>query len=206
MTSTEVVLPGQGNPKDNRNITFENVQILFRNFEGKEGLYNREGDRNFAMIIEDPALAAQMKADGWNVKQLRPRDEGDEPKSYIQVSVSYRLRPPKMVLITGGFQTALPEDMLSIFDWIDIENVDLTLNPSHWSVSGNSGIKAYLAGIWITQRRDELEIKYENVPKLESSRSIIEDSIGTPLELEAGQTPEDPNIIDAEIVYEPDED
>ena len=29
----------------------ENAQLIFRNFEGKEGQYNRKGDRNFSVIL-----------------------------------------------------------------------------------------------------------------------------------------------------------
>ena len=184
------------------NVTFQNVQILFRNFAGKEGQYNREGDRNFAMIIDDPKVAHQMIEDMWNVKHLRPRDEGDEPKPYIQVAVSYKIRPPRVHLISGGYQVALGEKELEILDWVDIENVDLIINPSPWGpINGKSGIKAYLAAIYITMRQDELELKYEHIPMYqgnpEESAQAILGSTGTPLAIEVG---EDPNIIDAEVV------
>ena len=46
--------------------TLEDVCIIFRNFEGKEGQYNRAGDRNFAVVLTKEMAKAMME-DGWNV-------------------------------------------------------------------------------------------------------------------------------------------
>jgi hypothetical protein len=32
-------------------VLMEGVRIIFRNFAGKEGQYNKEGDRNFGVIL-----------------------------------------------------------------------------------------------------------------------------------------------------------
>lgn len=34
-------------------IVMENARLIFRNFEGREEQYNRKGDRNFGLVIED---------------------------------------------------------------------------------------------------------------------------------------------------------
>ena len=59
-------------------LMIENAKIIFRNFAGKEGMYNAEGDRNFCVLLEDD-LAEQLVKDGWNVKTLRAREEDDVP-------------------------------------------------------------------------------------------------------------------------------
>src|SRR3954465_11535199 len=37
----------------------------------------REGDRNFAVLLDDE-VAAAMNEDGWNVKWLKPREDAEE--------------------------------------------------------------------------------------------------------------------------------
>jgi hypothetical protein len=147
-------------PQDNT-VIMEGVRIVFRNFAGKEGQYNREGDRNFAVLLDD-TVANQMAEDGWNVKWLRPReeDEDESPQAYLQVSVSYKGRPPRVVLITSRGRTNLDEHSIEMLDWADIQNVDLIVRPYEWTVNQKSGIKAYLQSIYVTIEEDPLERKY----------------------------------------------
>jgi hypothetical protein len=147
-------------PQDNT-VIMEGVRIVFRNFAGKEGQYNREGDRNFAVLLDD-TIANQMAEDGWNIKWLRPReeDEDESPQAYLQVSVSYKGRPPRVVLITSRGRTNLDEHSIEMLDWADIQNVDLIVRPYEWTVNQKSGIKAYLQSIYVTIEEDPLERKY----------------------------------------------
>ena len=153
---------------NDRNVIMEGVRIIFRNFAGKEGMYNREGDRNFSVLL-DTDVAEKMVSDGWNIKWLKPREEGDEPQAYLPVSVSYnpKARPPKVVMITSRKRTELDEDMIEMLDWADIINVDLIVHPYEWAVSGKSGLKAYVQSLYVTIEEDPLEEKYsdyESVP------------------------------------------
>lgn len=156
-------------PRNDRNVTIEDVTIAFRNFAGKEDVYNREGDRNFAIIL-DPDLAARMQQDGWNIKFLRAREEGDEPTPYIQVAVSYKNRPPKIALVTSKGISYLGEDQVEMLDWVDIETADVTLNPYEWVVNGKSGVKAYLQTLYLKILEDYLQTKWENY--VEGQRQI----------------------------------
>ena len=147
---------------DDKNVLIENARIIFRNFEGREGQYNREGDRNFCVLL-DPEVADDMAKDGWNIKSLKPRDEEDVEQAYVQVSVNFKGRPPRIVQITSRGRTELGEHEIEILDWVDISNIDLIFRPYEWNVNGKTGIKAYLKSAFITLEEDELDAKYSQI-------------------------------------------
>ena len=157
-------------------LTIKNAKLFSRNFSGKEGKYNPAGRRNFCVFIDDIRAAEDMQNDGWNIRWLEPRDESEARRAFLQVAVSYKNRPPKIVLVSSRGQTQLSEDEINMLDWAEIENVDITINPSHWDVNGKTGIKAYLRSIYVTIYEDELDELYSNVPDSAQS-SVIDDAI-----------------------------
>jgi len=153
---------------DDNTVLMEGVRIIFRNFSGKEGPYNQEGTRTFAVLLDD-VVANTMQEDGWHVKWLKPREdaeEGETEQAYLQVSIKYRdrhgnkVRPPRVVMITSRGRTNLDEGSIELLDWADIQNVDLIVRPFPWNVNGKTGIAAYAQSLYITIEEDELEKKY----------------------------------------------
>ena len=176
------------------NVMIENATLLrggFMNFSGRETQYNREGDRNFHVALPKD-LADDMLADGWNVKYLTPRDEGDEPQAHIVVSVSFKgQRSPRCVLVKTGGQISITEGEVGILDWAELSNVDLILRPYAWEVNGKTGIKAYLHSIYATIAETELDVKYADTPVI--SRGPVQKQIG-------GSASSDDEIVDAELI------
>lgn len=148
--------------------------VRFRNFAGKAGQFNNEGERYFCLMIDDDT-AETMKEEGWNVKYLKPKSPEDEPAPYIQVKVEFRKgRPPKMVQITRRGKTFIDEENVGNLDWADIEKVDVSINPSKWSLpSGRSGITAYLKKMNIFLEEDDFEDRYYDVP--DSAQNIVDE-------------------------------
>lgn len=151
-------------PQTDNTVLMEGVRIIFRNFAGKEGKYNREGDRNFAVLLDDE-VAEAMAADNWNVKWLQPRNEDEEekPQAYLPVSLSFKGRPPRVVVITSRGRTNLDEEQVEMLDWANIINVDLIVRPYEWLVNNKTGIKAYCQSIYVTIEEDALELKYNEL-------------------------------------------
>ena len=141
----------------------EDARLIFKNFSGKEGPYNRAGQRSFCVVL-DPDVAAQMAEDGWNVRNLEAREEGDVDTPYIEVAVNFKNRPPRIVMITSTGRTPLDESMVEALDYADMKTVDLIARAYNWEVNGKTGIKAYLQTMFVTIEEDDLERKYAVIP------------------------------------------
>lgn len=147
-----------------KNIVIEDAHIIFRNFSGAEGQFNPAGRRNFCVLLS-LELADELSRDGWNVKVLAPREEGDDPQPYLQVAVSYDNIPPKIVMITSRSKTLLDGETVGLLDAVDIEHVDLIIRPYNWTLAtGKSGVKAYVKSMYVTVAEDEFEGKYADLP------------------------------------------
>lgn len=146
-------------------LSLEGVRIGFRNFEGKEGKFNKAGDRSFAIFLEDHRLAEDLLKEGWNIKFPREQEEPSDPDEpsrdpWLQVSVGFEYYPPSVFLISDGNPTRIGEDEIAMLDWAEIENVDVVLRPYSWTVNRNTGIKAYLKAGYFSIIQDEFAKKY----------------------------------------------
>jgi len=146
-------------------LLIEEAKILYRNFSGAQTDYNREGDRNFNVIIDDPETAKAMQNDGWNVK-FRPGREEDEPGTYhIKVNVNYKsARAPKIYLHAGDApMQMLDEATVGDLDNLEILAAHMLISPYHWERNGSTGVSAYLDTMHVDIKEDPFAHKYANL-------------------------------------------
>lgn len=199
-------------PDNSGCVIMQDAQIIFRNFAGREGTFNREGDRNFCVVL-DPEIAEAMIEDEWNIKQLKSREEDVPGDYYVQVSLKYwsrdgrKLKPPVTVLRSSRGRQILGEKECELLDWVGIANADLIIRPNHYDVNGKKGIKAYLKTLFVDVEEDYLELKYADDQRA-SEPLQIESSTEEVPQAVWGQSMNDDDlpdhikkdIVDAEVV------
>ena len=142
-------------------LQIEDARIIYRNFAGIGSKYNREGDRNFAVIIPNQEVADELIADGWAVKIKPPRDDDDSPFMYLPVKVKFNNRGPAAYIKSGNSVQRLNEDTIGMLDEIDIQSVDMDLRAYDWEVNGKTGRSAYLQAINVIQNIDRFGAQYQ---------------------------------------------
>lgn len=142
-------------------LQIDDARIVYRNFSGVGSKFNREGDRNFAVIIPDQEQADALINEGWNVKIKPPRDEDDSPFMYLPVKIKFNDRGPNCYLATGTRMNRLDEESICCLDDVDILSVDMDLRPYDWEVNGKTGRTAYLQSIKVTQEIDRFASRFE---------------------------------------------
>lgn len=141
-------------------LQLEDARVIYRNFSGTAGKFNREGDRNFAVVIPDEETKDMLVEAGWNVKIKPPRDDFDEPFMFLPVKIKFNSRGPAAYVRSGDRAQRLNEETISILDEIDILSADMDLRPFDWDINGKTGRTAYLEAIDVIQRVDRFGARY----------------------------------------------
>lgn len=147
-------------------LQIDNASICFKNFRGEGGKFNKEGDRNFALIIPDEEMAEALHNDtnqygaSWNVKIKPPREEGDTPFIYLPVKVKFNDKGPMVYLQSGRNRIKLDQDSISMLDDIDIASVDLDIRPYDNEINGRPFRAAYLQSMCVTQDIDRFAERF----------------------------------------------
>lgn len=146
-------------PKGEKRPTFtiEDAEIMYRNFEGAINEYNKEGKKSFSIKL-DPDFANQLRNDGWHVRTKEPGEdiEGEVGQDYINIKVNFKVKPPRVVMVTSGSMIPLTDRSIGMLDDADIVTVDLTCVGSPWE----RGISCYLQKAFFNINVDILDQKY----------------------------------------------
>ena len=143
-------------------MQIDDARIIFKNFEGRGDKFNREGDRNFSLLIEDPKTADAMIEKGWNVKIKEGRDPDEGPFMRLPVKVKFTDYGPTVYLNSAGNVVKLNEESIGCLDNIEIETVNMDIRPYDWEVNGKTGRTAYLQSMEVIQRIDRFAARYGN--------------------------------------------
>lgn len=141
-------------------LQIDDARIIYRNFSGAPSKFNREGDRNFAVVIPEQELADALIDAGWNVRIKPPREDDDAPFMYLPVKVKFNDRGPTVYLKSWNAMNRLTEETIGMLDDVDIAGVDLDIRPYDWEVNGREGRTAYLQSIHVTQEIDRFAARY----------------------------------------------
>lgn len=136
-------------------LTIWDAKFYFKNFSGEEGLYNKKGDRNFGVFINDED-AERLKADGWNVKYAKPDEDGYQ-RPFLKVKVNFKGKP-KIYQINSVNKVLLDEETVGDLDDYVFEKADIKVRHAYlrrydtWSI--------YLDKGFFTILEDDLDRAY----------------------------------------------
>lgn len=160
-----IVEPNRAFP--NGYLEINDARIIWPNFEGRGDRFNKQGDRNFTLVIPDQEIAEALMndkskyGDGWNVK-IKKRDDDDAPFMNMKVKVSFNGRGPNIYLVSGNKQVALNEDTVKCLDYIDIISCDMDIRPFDGEMpNGQTFRTAYLSAMRVHQRVDRFAMDDE---------------------------------------------
>ena len=142
-------------------LEINDARIIWPNFEGRGDRFNKQGDRNFTLVIPDQEIAEALMndknkyGDGWNVKIKPARDESEKPFMNLKVKVQFNGRGPNIYLVSGNKQVPLNEDTVKCLDYIDIISCDMDIRPYDGEMpNGQTFRTAYLSAMRVHQRVD----------------------------------------------------
>jgi hypothetical protein len=149
--------------QDIKNLELEGCSLLFKNFSGRPGPFNDEGERSFSVLIEDPEFAHDLLALGWNVRELQQEDE-EESRYHISVKVNYNSSfPPRIYMVREDELVPLHEEQVAMLDYRVITSADVSINPYRWRVSGKTGVSAYLSSMYVEVESTMFDHKYDGM-------------------------------------------
>ena len=148
-------------------IKLENTRFIYKtNFAGKENDFGNDS-RQANVVINDQAVLDYLLAQGYNVKETKPRDEEDDqfiPEYFVVVKVNYDSEyPPEIYLVEGTCEPVLLDaNTVGQIDLSYIKNVDVELGQYENQKTGKKSLWVNLMYVEKHESSDPFKHKYGN--------------------------------------------
>lgn len=136
-----------------------NIKWAFSNFDGRQSTFNDEGDHNFTLII-DEEKAHEMIAEGWNVRRMEGREEGDPPEYLLKVKISYRFEAPAVFILKGSRRFRADQADLQDIKRETVKQIDVIVSPKPWVHGRDTGVSAYVKEMYVQINESRFAAKY----------------------------------------------
>lgn len=91
--------------------------IIYRNFSGSPRLYNENGNRDFALIIDDKLVKRALEAKGCNIKKIK-----DSEMDFVKIKI-----PRNIMADTNNYVTYVSNNLFVTLDETKIKSATLEL-------------------------------------------------------------------------------
>ena len=146
-------------------LIIDGADLIFKNFSGRETAFNRFGERNFGVIIDDNDWVQALQLIGWNVKKTA------DGVYFLSVSVRLPSNPPEPTVTVAHkysdrtVQATYKVDGQEIgdLDNMTLTNCMLEIRGCRYEINGKSGIKAFLSSLWAGReyKKETLYLVYD---------------------------------------------
>lgn len=141
-------------------LVVEDAKIIYKHFAGLADDFHREGERDFSLRLDNEDVAMKMADDGWNVKE-KTLEDGTK-YWHVKVKISYKFQAPKVYIVKKDKSIPLDESTIGTLDHAEIIRADVVVDPSVWSVRGETGVTGYLRSLYVRIQEDPFAERYSN--------------------------------------------
>ncbi len=158
MRATDIAKEAKYTRLANGDLVVEGAAIIYKNFSGNPTRFKSDGGKPTFSLVVPQTIADELVADGWNVKEKPPVEEGDESVFYTEIVVNMNSTyPPRIHILTkSGNNEAtvdITEDNLHELDKNALTDIVLTIHPYVHGRANAKGstVKGYLKSMYATQ-------------------------------------------------------
>ena len=147
-------------------VRFEHIDgkdLMYKNFEGRERRYKKEGDRNFCLRLTEEEYHHLLDLGYTSPKEkTRVGEDGEEyTNRYIPIKVNFNSKyPPVVHQVTRNGLVRLDEESIKILDWSDIIEASVAFSPYYREQSKTQ--TAWLQELLVEIDDDSFATRYLN--------------------------------------------